>query len=72
MFLPTIQVATFLLHTKNIEIPWMVAQVVEHRPLDREFRGSNPSCGTMALLQRRHYEFPQCGIIKGKLKIKIK
>jgi hypothetical protein len=43
-----------------------IAQVVEHRPLDREVRGSNPSHDTMALLLGRH-EFPQCGIIKEKL-----
>jgi hypothetical protein len=44
-----------------------IAQVVECRPLDREVRGSNPSHDTMALLMGRHYEFPQCGIIKEKL-----
>jgi hypothetical protein len=44
-----------------------IAQVVELRPLDREVRGSNPSHDTMALLLGRHYEFPQCGIIKEKL-----
>jgi hypothetical protein len=41
--------------------------VVERPPLDREVRGSNLSHDTMALLLGRHYEFPQCGIIKGKL-----
>jgi hypothetical protein len=40
--------------------------VVERRPLDREVRGSNPSHDIMALLLGRHYEFPQCGIIKEK------
>jgi hypothetical protein len=45
--------------------------VVERPPLDREVRGSNPSHDTMALLLGRHYEFPQCGIIKGKLLIII-
>jgi hypothetical protein len=44
-----------------------IAQVVERPPLDREVRGSNPSHDTMTLLLGRHYEFPQCGIIKGKL-----
>jgi hypothetical protein len=44
-----------------------IAQVVERRPLDREVRGSNPSHDTMALFLGRHYEFPQCGIIKEKL-----
>jgi hypothetical protein len=39
----------------------------ERPPLDREVRGSNPSHDTIALLLRRHYEFPQCGIIKEKL-----
>jgi hypothetical protein len=38
--------------------------VVERRSLDREVRGSNPSHDTMALLLGRHYEFPQCGVIK--------
>jgi hypothetical protein len=41
--------------------------VVERPPLDRKVRGSNPSHDTMALLLGRHYEFPQCGIIKGNL-----
>jgi hypothetical protein len=36
-------------------------------PLDREVRGSNLSHDTMALLLGQNYEFPQCGIIKGKL-----
>jgi hypothetical protein len=44
-----------------------IAQVVECPPLDRKVRGSNPSHDTMALLLGRHYEFPKCGIIKGKL-----
>jgi hypothetical protein len=48
-----------------------MAQVVERRPLDRDVRGSNPSHDTMALLLGRHYEFPQCGKIKGKLLIII-
>jgi hypothetical protein len=41
--------------------------VVERRPLDREVRGSNPSRDTMAILLGQNNEFPQCGIIKGKL-----
>jgi hypothetical protein len=45
--------------------------VVERPPLDREVRGSNPSHDTMAFLLGRHYEFPQSGIIKGKLLIII-
>jgi hypothetical protein len=49
------------------EMSGQIAQVVEHRPLDREVRGSNPSHDTMALLLGRHYEFPQCGIIKETL-----
>jgi hypothetical protein len=44
-----------------------IAQVVERPPLDREVRGSNPSHDTMALLLGPHYEFPQCGTIKGKI-----
>jgi hypothetical protein len=44
-----------------------IAQVVERRPLHCEIRGSNPSHDTIALLLGRHYEFPQCGIIKEKL-----
>jgi hypothetical protein len=48
-----------------------IAQVVERPPLDRKVRGSNPSHDTMALLLGRHYEFPQCGIIKGKLLLLI-
>jgi hypothetical protein len=48
-----------------------IAQVVERPPLDHEVRGSNPSHDTMALLLRRHYEFPQCGIIKEKLLLLI-
>jgi hypothetical protein len=44
--------------------------VVERQPLDREVRGSNPRHDTMALLLGRHYEFPQCGIINGKLLFK--
>jgi hypothetical protein len=46
-----------------------IAQVVERPLLDRKVRGSNPSHDTMALLLGRHYEFPQCGIIKGKLSL---
>jgi hypothetical protein len=45
--------------------------VVERLPLNREVRGSNPSHDTMALLLGRHYEFPQCGIIKEKLLLLI-
>jgi hypothetical protein len=41
-----------------------IARVVERRPLDHEVRGSNPSHDIIALLLGRHYEFPQCGIIK--------
>jgi hypothetical protein len=45
--------------------------VVERRPLDREVRGLNPSYDTMALLLGRHYEFPQCEIIKETIIITI-
>jgi hypothetical protein len=45
-----------------------MAQVFLHWPLNRENRGSNPGCDTMALLLWGHYEFPQCGIIRRKLK----
>jgi hypothetical protein len=51
----------------NGRLSGRIAQVVERPPLDRKVRGSNPSHDTMALLLGRHYEFPQCGIIKGKL-----
>jgi hypothetical protein len=52
---------------KRIILSGRIAQVVERPPLDREVRGSNPSHDTMALLLGWHYEFPQCGTIKGKL-----
>jgi hypothetical protein len=48
-----------------------IAQMVGRRLLDREVRGWNPSRDTMVLLLGRHYEFPQCGIIKGKLSLLI-
>jgi hypothetical protein len=51
----------------TVDASGRIAQVVERPPLDREVRGSNPSHDTMALLLGQHYEFPQCGIIKGKL-----
>jgi hypothetical protein len=54
-----------------VRLSGRIAQVVERLPLDREVRGLNPSHNTMALLLGRHYEFPQCGIIKGKLLLLI-
>jgi hypothetical protein len=56
-----------LLSVHSLTYSGPIAQVVERPPLDRKVRGSNPSHDTMALLLGRHYEFPQCGIIKGKL-----
>jgi hypothetical protein len=61
---------SFSRHSPN----WQVVQYF-HSPgqsgrIAREVRGSNPSHDTMALLLGWHYEFPQCGIIKGKLKLK--
>jgi hypothetical protein len=55
----------FTLSTDGKYIVIWVAQVVERRPLDRKVRVSNPHQDALALLLRRQYEFPQCGIYKG-------
>jgi hypothetical protein len=56
---------------RRTKVSGRIAQVVQRLPLDREVRGSNPSHDTMALLLGRHYEFPQCGIIKKKILLLI-
>jgi hypothetical protein len=57
-----------LLQHTQVRLFGQIAQVVEHQPLDYEVRGSNLSHDTMG----RHYEFPLCGIIKGKILLLLK